>query len=711
MPPSNSMPQTRGRSSRRCIEHGSIAHLVHIYVFTGSSRAFILRSMPTKSIFLTAFILLVVCVPTQAAQQISEWSTYNGNLAGQHYSPLRLINQANVNNLKVAWTFHTDVFKTPGAANSRAAFEANPVIWHNTLYLSTPFDQVFAINAATGNEIWSFDPKIDRNAMINVVVSRGVALWHSSHRSKKSAPCDNRVFIATVESRLIALDAVTGRSCDDFGSHGAVDLAKNIHLGDKRWWYEITSPPTVVGDVVILGSSVSDNQAVEEPSGAVRGFDARSGTLLWTWEPLPWAQQQHPRTGAGNAWSVIAADAEHGLVYVPTGSPSPDFYGVYRPGDNRDADSVVALKATTGKRVWGFQTVHHDLWDYDIAAEPVLFQFRNRIPAIAITTKTGMVFVLDRLTGASLYPVYEKPVPQSRIPNEKTSPTQPFSSLPDLAPLTLTANQVFGKSEKDKTFCRDKVAALVNQGIFTPVSTDSTLLYPGSVGGVEWGSPAIDPNTGILYSIANTLAFDARLVPRDPPDRGWLSRVDGEFHNWLLSWTSASVLPTDQRFRAPDTAGHELSTQTGTPYQIFREPLVSPSGLPCTPQPWSAIVAMNLNTGKKLWSVPLGTMIAGEHTGSVSSGGPIVTDGDLIFSASSSDPYLRAFDPASGHELWRGKLPGAAQATPMTYQIGKRQFVVICSGGATSAKGTSGDSVIAFALPRATISKQKMLRN
>ncbi|MGO8719111.1 MAG: pyrroloquinoline quinone-dependent dehydrogenase [Acidobacteriaceae bacterium] len=654
--------------------------------------------MPAKSVLLAAFILLVVLVPTQAAPQTSEWSTYNGNLAGQHYSPLRQINQANVNHLEVAWTFHTGVFKTPGAANSRAAFEANPVIWHNTLYLSTPFDQVFAIDAASGKEIWPFDPKIDRNATIGIVTSRGVALWHSSRRSGTSTLCSNRIFIATLDARLIAIDAIDGRPCQDFGSHGSVDLTKSIHLLDKTW-YEFTSPPTVVKDVVVLGSSVGDNQGVEMASGAVRGFDARSGKLLWTWEPLPWAQQQHPRTGAGNAWSVIAADTKHGLVYVPTGSPSPDFYGVYRPGDNRDADSVVALEAATGKRVWGFQTVHHDLWDYDIAAEPVLFQFRHRIPAIAITTKTGMVFVLNRLTGAPLYPVYEKPVPQSRVPGEKTSPTQPFSSLPDLVPLTFTANQVFGQDEKDKTFCRDKVAALVNQGIFTPVSTKSTLLYPGNIGGVNWGSPAIDPNTGVMYANANQFAFDVRLVPRSEISSDISARIRRKWNQWMRYWKPDISLPAEQRFRAPDGAGQELSVQAGTPYLIFREPLVSPNGLPCTPQPWGEMVALNLNTGKKLWSEPLGTMIAGQHTGSVSLGGPIVTAGGLVFSAATIEPYLRAFDSHNGQELWRGSVPSPAQATPMTYEVGKRQFVVICSGGSAFAGGALGDSVVAFALP------------
>ncbi|MGC1784910.1 MAG: pyrroloquinoline quinone-dependent dehydrogenase [Acidobacteriaceae bacterium] len=660
--------------------------------------------MPAKSVFVITFLLLAVSASTEETQKAPGWSTYNGDLAGQHYSPLRQIDRLNVKNLKVAWTFHTGVFKMPGVANSRAAFEDNPIFWRNRLYITTPFDQVFALDAESGKEIWSFDPKINRNATIGIVTSRGVSIWHTRKRRNKMRPCEDRVFVATLDARLFAIDAITGRACGDFGIHGFVDLTESLHLQD-RTWYEFTSPPTVVGNTVILGSSVGDNQSVEEPSGAVRGFDALSGKLLWSWEPLPWAQHQHPRTGAGNAWSVIAADPKHGLIYVPTGSPSPDFYGVYRPGDNRDADSVVALQAATGKRVWGFQVVHHDLWDYDIAAEPVLFEFRGRIPAVAITTKTGMIFVLNRLTGQPLYPVYEKPVPQSRVPGERTSSTQPFSSLPNLVPLTFTASQVSGENEKGKEFCRKKVAALVNQGIFTPVSTDSTLLYPGSIGGVEWGSPAVDPRSDIMYVNANSLAFDIRLVPRTVSGNGLFARIDRKFRKWMLYWTPASKLPADQRFQAPDTAGHELSEQAGTPYRIFREPLVGPDGFPCTPQPWSSIVAMNLNTGMKLWSVPLGTMIAGQHTGSVTSGGPIVTGSGLIFSASGSDPFLRAFDPVTGRELWRGALAGPANATPMTYAWRGRQYVVVAEGG--DGKRGRGQALVAFALPETAVDRRR----
>ena len=279
---------------------------------------------------------------------------------------------------------------------------------------------------------------------------------------------------------------------------------------------------------------------------------------------------------------MIAADPKHGLVYVPTGSPSPDFYGVFRPGDNRDADSVVALEAATGKRVWGFQTVHHDIWDYDVAAEPVLFEFRDRVPAIAITTKTGMVFVLNRLTGVPLYPVYERPVPQSHMPGEKTSPTQPFSSLPDLAPLTFTADQAFGDNEKNRKFCHDKMASLVNEGIFTPVSTQTTLLYPGSIGGVNWGSPAFDPETGIMYANTSSMAFNVRLVPRMDTSNDITDRIHSKVDKWIVYFRPESEKPAEQRFRAPDGAGQQLNAQIGTPYQLFVEPLVSLDGLPCT---------------------------------------------------------------------------------------------------------------------------------
>ncbi len=527
-----------------------------------------------------------------------------------------------------------------------------------------------------------------------------MALWHAA-RGKPGLCNSNRVFVATLDRRLIAVDAETGGVCPGFGRSGVVDLAESLHLKDTTW-YEFTSPPTVVGDVVVLGSSVGDNQAIEVPSGAIRGFDARSGKLLWTFEPLPWAASRHPVSGSGGVWSVISADPKLGLIYLPTGSPSVDFYAVNRPGDDRDANSVVALNAATGKRVWAFQTVHHDIWDYDIAAEPLLFTFRGKIPAVAITTKTGMVFVLDRRNGAPLFPVVERPVPQSDVAGEQTSPTQPFSSLPTLAPLSFTADQVGGINDDEKKFCHDKVAKLVNKGIFTPIGLKTTLLYPGSIGGVNWGSAAFDPETGILYANVNRLAFVTRLVPRE--EVAFSKTRLGHWHD-KLALLFDNTTAGHPGFRPPDAEGAEMNTQYDTPYFLYRQPLLSHSGLPCTPQPWGEMVAMDLNQGVKLWAKPLGTMSPGQKTGSVSVGGPIVTHGGLIFSAATVEPVLRAFDSHTGDEVWQAKLPNTAQSTPMTYQINGRQYVVICAGGHASLGGSLGDSVIAFALPPGQLAK------
>ncbi len=518
------------------------------------------------------------------------------------------------------------------------------------------------------------------------MTSRGVALWHS--KKPLTGPCaQDRIFVATLDRRLIGLDAKTGAVCQGFGNHGTVDLIGGLHLKDATW-YEFTSPPTIVGNVLVLGSSSGDNQAIEVPTGAVRAFDAESGKPLWQWEPLPWAKNTHPRAGSGGAWSVISADAERGLIFVPTGSPSLDFYGVPRPGDNRDANSVVALEASTGKRVWAFQTVHHDLWDYDVAAEPLLFTFRGQTPAVAIATKTGMVFVLNRLTGEPLFPVHEKPVPQSNIAGEKTAPTQPFSSLPPLAPLTFTASDVVGE------FCRDKLTGLVNHGIFTPIGLKPTLLYPGSLGGVNWGSPAFDPATGIMYVNVNRLAYDVQLIPRDPDWAATLFRLRLKL-TWYWEHNGGKPL-TSLSFRPPDGGGRELNSQDGSPYLLYREPLTSPDGLPCTPQPWGELVAFNLNTGAKEWSRPIGTMVNGKETGSITLGGPIIA-GELVISAATVEPVIRAFEKRNGAELWKAALPAPAQSTPMTYLAGGRQFIVVCAGGSGIIGSAQGDAVVAFA--------------
>jgi len=563
-----------------------------------------------------------------------DWPTYGGGLAAQHYSARTQITRENVGELQPVWTFHTGALAIPGQTTGQASFEANPVLWDGRLYFDTPYDTVFAIDATSGKEVWRLDPQVSHDTQFGIVTSRGVALWHGARGGREVCGRD-RVFVATLDRRLIAMDAGSGAVCANFGRGGVVDLAESLHLKDTRF-YTFTSPPTVVRDVVIVGSSVGDNQLVEAASGVIRGFDARSGRLLWSFEPLPWAQRAKQRSGSGGVWSVIAADPKLGLVYLPTGSPSLDFWGVNRPGANRDADSVVALNAKTGRRVWGFQVVHHDLWDLDVAAEPMLFTFRNKIPAVAISTKMGMTFVLDRRTGRPLYPVEERPVPRSSVPGEEASPTQPFSTLPLMAPMTIDPSEFRGVSEQDTRFCREKIAGLVNEGVYTPVGLKPTLLYPGSAGGVNWGSAALDPKGGVLFANVNRLAYVTQLVPRESvepvrvstpaPRRSWIHRLALRARlRRIMTWWRArrGVRPTEHetvkrlRFLPPDAGGAELSANAGSPYRLRREPILTPGGLPCTPGPWGAVVALDLNRGVKLWTSPLGTLVPGQATGAV----------------------------------------------------------------------------------------------
>ncbi len=478
-----------------------------------------------------------------------------------------------------------------------------------------------AVDAASGALRWRYNPNVPADFLAGVYTSRGVAFWSAQSAAE---PCSKRIFVATLDARLTALDADSGHVCPGFGTNGTVNLKKGVPTQTTEPYeeYGVTSPPTVIGNVVVVGSAVADGQEVDVEPGVVRGFDARTGRQLWSWDPLPWASHQAVRTGGGNTWSIISADPERGLVYLPTGSPSPDFYGGMRPGDDRDADSVVAVNAQTGKKVWAFQVVHHDLWDYDVASQPLLFEYQNRIPAIAITTKMGMIFVLNRVTGQPIYPVEERPVPKSDVPGEAASPTQPFSSLPPLSPLSVRPEDLAGHTLADASVCSAKIAALRNEGIYTPPSLKGSLLYPGSLGGVNWGSPAFDPVTGILYVNSNHHAFRTRLVPRW---RFAFNTVLGSWENWIYASASLLVLLLVLRrsFRPgwvgslavlalaswgvvvalrPAERQHfgtETAPQRKAPYAVERAPLTDAKGLPCTPMPWGKITALNLNSGNR----------------------------------------------------------------------------------------------------------------
>jgi len=438
----------------------------------------------------------------------------------------------------------------------------------------------------------------------------------------------------------------------------------------------VTSPPAIVGDIVITGSSIGDNGAVDMPRGTVRGFDARTCALRWTWDPISWAEKQQVRTGAANAWAPIAADPARDLVFVPTGSASPDYYGGARPRDNRWANSVVALKASTGAFVWGFQVVHHDLWDYDVPSQPALIEFRGR-PAVAVTTKIGHVFVLDRLSGQPLHPVEERAVPKSDIAGEQASPTQPFPAWDAIVPQRLTADDLWGATPEARSWCRDRLASLRNDGLFTPPSQRGTISFPGNVGGVNWGSAAWDPARNLLIANTNRVAAVMKLVPREEMQRAMDQARDTE-----TAW------------------GGEFGRQRGTPYGMYREWLVAPNGQPCNAPPWGAIVAFDLAAGKLRWQTPLGMIESGWPAGSPNLGGPMATASGLIFTAAAVDPHLRAFDSATGNELWTIELPAGAQSTPMTYEWNGRQYIVVCAGGHGKLKSKMGDSVMAFALPR-----------
>ncbi len=534
--------------------------------------------------------------------QSAGWPEYGGNIAGQRYSTADEINVENVAKLQPAWTFHTHALDTPSPFNASAAFEATPVLWNGTLYFDSPYDQIFAVNAATGKLRWKFDPKIPLKDLY-IVTSRGVALWHATH--PRPGVCGRAtVLVATLDRRLIARDAETGKACPRFGNHGTVDLSKGVEI-DRPDLYFFTSPPIVVGDTIVLGSSVGDNQQLFVASGATRGFNATTGKQIWSWEPVRWTGHQQPKlSGSGNAWAPLAADLEHDLVFLPTGSASVDYYGGLRIGDNRDADSIVALRASTGEKVWAFQLVHHNIWDYDTASQPLLFNFRGNTPAVAITNKTGMIYVFNRLTGEPLYPIIERAVPKSDVEGEVTWPTQPFSTLPALQPLRYSAADLRG-SEADRSFCREQIRRLNYQGLFTPPSEKGSLLFPSALGGPNWGSSALNPDTNVMYTRVNAMPYRLRLVAKNPPPPTFEQRLEHKWKKvapvWLGGASAADLAPdalTSNVYRPPDMGlgPTDGSIMRGAPFSMLLQALVSPNGVPCGPAPFGQIVATNLNT-------------------------------------------------------------------------------------------------------------------
>lgn len=652
--------------------------------------------MRRTMIFLSLLIVFGALSIADAQKQktVADWPAYGRDAGGARFSPLTQIQRGNVAQLKVAWTYRTGAEEVNAAGKRNAAFESTPILVDGLLYLTTPYSRVIALDPASGKEEWTFDPQIALDRRYSEMTSRGVSAWPAATDNRKAA---RRIFVATLDARLIALDAATGKPLSGFGENGQVDLKRDVRLGTYTGYqnYQVTSPPAIIGDLVVVGSAIGDNNGVEMERGVVRAFDAVTGKLRWSFDPIPqnekdparktWSSDSAVKTGAANAWSIISADAERDLVFIPTSSPSPDFYGGERKGDNRYANSVVAIKASTGKVVWHFQVVHHDLWDYDVASQPMLVNLKRSgkdIPAVVIGTKMGMLFVLDRRDGKPVFPIEERPVPQSDVPGEQSSATQPFPKLPrPLVPHQLKPEDAWGLNDKDRAYCRDKIASLRNEGIYTPPSLKGTLAIPGNVGGMNWSGMSFDPTRNLLFVNTNVLPFEVKLIPRDEYNKmretGATNRVKGEF-----------------------------GRQTGTPYAMYREPLMSPTGTPCIAPPWGKLTAVDLASGEVRWDVPLGRIPqlalignkAAEY-GSINLGGSMVTAGGLVFIAAGMDDKLRAFDAETGKVIWEGQLPASAQAAPMTYAVNGKQFVVICAGGHGKLGTKRGDSVVAFALP------------
>jgi quinoprotein glucose dehydrogenase len=615
---------------------------------------------------------------TVAGGPVDGWPAYGHDPGGMRFSPLTEIDRANVARLGVAWTVHTGDISDGSGGRSRSGFETTPIVVDGVLYFTTPFNRVIALDPETGRERWSYDPQIDKTRSYgDGLINRGVSTWLDAAR-RAAEPCRRRIYEATLDARLIALDAPTGAPCADFGRGGQVDLTGVAAY--RKGEYHMTSPPAVVDDVVIVGSAIDDNGRVDMPEGVVRAFDARTGAPRWRWDPMP--PSGAGKTGAANAWSIMSVDAERHLVFVPTGSASPDYYGGLRPGDNKWANSVVALRAKDGDVAWGFQLVHHDLWDYDTAAPPLVAAVRRDgrdVPVVIQSNKTGFVYVLNRDTGAPVYAVEERRVPPSDVGGERASATQPFPvDLPPLAPQSFSVDAAWGATDADRDACRDAARSLRNDGIFTPPSVRGTLAMPGNLGGLTWSGYAYDPGRGLLIANVNNLPARVQLFARATFD-SMARSDDGEY--------------------AP---------QSGSPFGMFRRFLQAPSGLPCGMPPWGSLVALDLIAKKIRWQVPLGSMqrFGAVHggsvpAGSVSLGGPIVTAGGLVFIAGTVDPYLRAFDVDTGRELWKGELPASAHATPMTYRIGPagRQYVVVAAGGhAKITEEKLSDALVAFAL-------------
>jgi quinoprotein glucose dehydrogenase len=667
-----------------------------------------------------AIILAGVLIAPQARAAEPGWGFYGGDAGGQRYSAARQITPANVAKLSVAWTYSNGDLVSKAGVIKRASFENTPILAEGRLYTCSAFNEVSALDPGTGKELWKFDPKLDTDIRYpNDYICRSVAF---TRLPGASGMCAARIFLNTADRRLIALDARTGRPCAGFGNKGTVFLPianksnsppvayltladeaaahrlgfpKSMHLpkglrlyvmhardGSVVGYYRLgsihtTSAPVITHGVIIVGSSIDDNQRVDELRGTVHAFDLVTGQRKWSFDPL--AEDKPPyRAGAANVWAPMSVDEQRGLVFLPVSSASPDFFGGLRRGNGKYANSIVALHVQDGTVAWSFQTTHHDVWDYDLPAQPTLgtVTYNGRTaPAVIQPTKQGLIFTVNRDTGAPLIPVVERKAPQDAEAGDKLSPTQPIPIAPKpLSPSTIGPEDAYGLTFWDRGRCRELIAHAKHEGLYTPPSTQGTLIYPFTGGGVNWGGLAFDAAHDVVYVNTMNVMHLVTLIRQK------------EFNGVREKFFEKEVSP-----------------QAGAPFGMMRVVATSPFGIPCNPPPWGKLHAIDMHSGKILWSVTLGSegaiadFLLGK-TGTPNLGGPIVTAGGLVFIGASMDNVLHAFDAKTGAELWKGSLPAGGQATPMTYVWKGRQYVVIAAGGHAKLDTTRGDRLVAFAL-------------
>ena len=711
----------------------------------------------TARVVIAASISIFLQTITARAAESADWPSYLGDSANSHFSRLTQINTTNVNQLKVAWTYQSGVARPDG----RTQIQCNPIIVDGVLYGTSPELVLFALDAATGKELWRFNPLRGGGDHQALGVNRGVVYW---------ADGDDQRILYTAGSTLHAVNAKDGKSISSFGDGGRVDIKQGLGRDASKLYVMATTPGIVFRDLLILGSRVSEGPGPSAP-GHIRAYDIRTGKMAWIFHTISqpgevghetWPADAWKSSGGANCWAGMALDEKRGIVFVPTGSAAFDFWGGNRIGQNLFANCLLALDAASGKRLWHFQFVHHDLWDRDPPAPPNLLRVQRdgkSIDAVAQVTKSGHVFVFNRETGEPLFPIEERIVPMSDLQGESAWPTQPIPLKPaPFARQIFSADQITDISPESHRAVLEKFIKIRPHAPFMPPSREGTIIFPGFDGGAEWGGAAVDPSAGILYVNANEMPWILTMVETKPKDGPTLSsgqQIYGQIcatcHGVNRSGDPARAFPSlekiAEKLKKPDivqllntgrgmmpsvaflsteqkeavagfllgeTPATRASDQpvSGSDDVLIKEPYthtgynrwLDTNGYPAVKPPWGTLNAIDLNTGEYVWRAPLGevpelTARGIPPTGTENYGGPVVTAGGIIFIAASKDEMFRAFDQRTGKVLWQTKLPAAGYATPATYMINGRQFVVIaCGGGKSGTK--SGDSYVAFALPK-----------